>query len=367
MKRINFLTWCFIAAFGLTTFGATAQKTDVELKSVKSVKTNNTKALKRQSSCWSNAGTSLLEAEWLRNGKPEVEISVIDFVHNAYLLKAQAYLDTDGKIKVNEMSPAIDVMKLAKVYGFVPETAYMYPQQDLMDPNTAEMDAILRGTLRMVQEKEKGEFTERWQNTYNTTLMRYIGESQISFDYNGTKHTPVSFAESSGLNFDDYIMVTSDMRSDKNAKCDLQMAQNWGDYKFYNVAFNDLSQTINNAIENNYSVLWYGNLDKDAMIGDQVAIVSEGDKEKPTAEKRIDADLRQKAFEKNIIAKGLDYLLIFGIAKDEEGKTYFQAKKACEAGDKVVNLSEAYVGLNTIYLTLNKNAVPAALRSTLGL
>ena len=366
MKRINLLTWCLVALFGLATFDATAQKADLKLKTVKSVKTADTKALKRQSSCWSNAGTALLEAEWLRNGKPEADLSVMDFVHNAYLLKAQAYLDSEGKIKVNEMSPAIDVMKLAKVYGFVPETAYMYPQQDLMSPNTAEMDAILRGTLRMVQEKEKGVFTEKWQNTYNTTLMRYIGESQISFDYNGANYTPVSFAESSGLNFDDYIMMTSDLRSDKNTKCDLQMAQNWGDYKFYNVAFNDLSQTINNAVENNYTVLWYGKLDKDAMVGDDMAVVSAGDKEKPTAEMEVSADLRQETFEGNI-SKEQDYLLIFGIAKDEEGKTYFQAKKVCESGDQVVNLSEAYVSLSTIHLTLNKNAMPAALRKGLGL
>lgn len=359
MKKINLLTWSLIALFGLATLGATAQKTDAGIKITKSVKTSDSKALKRQSSCWSNAGTALLEAEWLRTGKPAVDISAMDFVHNAYLLKAQAYLDSEGKTKVNEVSPAIEVMKLAKMYGMVPENAYMYPQQDLMDPNTAEMDAILRGTLRMVQEKEKGNFTEKWQNTYNTTLMRYIGESKISFDYNGTNYTPLSFAEYSGLNFDDYLMMTSDMRSDNNANCDLVMAQNWSDYKFYNVAHSGLIETINNAIENNYTVLWYGKLDKDAM-----AVVSAGVKDNPTAEKQIDADFRQETFEKNI-AKDQDFLLIFGIAKDEQGKTYFQAKKVCEAGDKVINLSEAYVTLNTIYLTLNKNAVPAALRSGL--
>jgi bleomycin hydrolase len=361
MKKINLLILSLIALFGLATFDASAQNTDAGLKTMKSVKTTDSKALKRQGSCWSNAGTALLEAEWLRTGKPAVDISAMDFVHNAYLLKAQAYLDSEGKTKVNQVSPAIEVMKLAKAYGMVPENAYMYPQQDLMDPNTAEMDAILRGTLRMVQEKEKGNFTEKWQNTYNTTLMRYIGESRISFDYNGANYTPLSFAEYSGLNFDDYLMITSDTRCDNNANCDLAMAQNWSDYKFYNVAPNGLIETINNAIENNYTVLWYGKLEADAMVGNDMAVVSAGDKDNPTAEKQIDADFRQETFEKNI-AKDQDFLLIFGIAKDEQGKTYFQAKKVCEAGDMVINLSEAYVTLNTIYLTLNKNAVPAALR-----
>jgi bleomycin hydrolase len=366
MKKTNLLAWCLVAIFGLTTFNAAAQKADIDLKTIKTVKTTDSKALKRQSSCWSNAGTALLEAEWLRTGKPETDIAVMDFVHNAYLLKAQVYLDSDGKTKVNEVSPAIDVMKLAKVYGFVPETAYMYPQQDLMSPNTAEMDAMLRGTLAMVQQKENGNFTEKWQNTYNTTLMRYIGESKIGFDYNGNNYTPVSFAQYSGLNFDDYILVTSDVRSDINAKYDLQMAQNWGSYKFFNVVINGLNQTISNAIENDYAVLWYGNLDENAMVGDDLAIVSAGDKENPTAEKEVSADMRQEAFEKNI-AKEQDYLLIFGISKDEEGRTFYQAKKACEAGNQIVILSEAYVNFNTIYLTINKNALPAAIRSGLGL
>lgn len=366
MKKFNLLAWCLLAVFGLTTLEAAAQKADTDLKITKTVKTADSKALKRQSSCWSNAGTALLEAEWLRTGKPAADISVMDFVHNAYLLKAQAYLKSEGKTKVNEVSPAIEVMKLAKEYGMVPEKAYMYPMdQDLMDPNTAEMDAVLRGTLRMVQEKEKGVFTEKWQNTYNTTLLRYVGESQISFDYEGTKYTPETFAAFSGVNFDDYVMLTSDTRSANNTKAELQMPQNWGDYKFYNVAQNALSQTINNAIENNYTVLWYGKLDKDAMVGD-MAVVSTADKDNPTAEKQIDADMRQETFEKNI-AKNQDYLLIFGIAKDAEGKTYYQAKKVCEAGNQVINLSEAFVNLNTIYLTLNKNAVPTALRSGLGL
>jgi hypothetical protein len=158
-------------------------------------------------------------------------------------------------------------------------------------------------------------------------------------------------------------MLTSDTRSANNTKFELQMPQNWNDYKFYNVAENALNQSISNAIENNYTVLWYGKLDKDAMVGD-MALVSAGDKENLTAEKEVSADMRQETFEKNI-AKNQDYLLIFGIAKDAEGKTYYQAKKVCEAGNEVINLSEAYVNLNTIYLTLNKNAVPAALRTGL--
>ncbi len=383
MKRLKNLSLFLMVIIVLgTSTCAFGQNTHYNLTPVKKNKTAKSIDLKRSGSCWSNAGAAFFEAEWMKTGKDEVDISVMDFVHNAYVKKAGLNVKSDGKTRVSENGLAFDVVDLTKEYGFAPESAYMYPNQKMDDKTTGEMDAILRGTLRMAQEHDNSQFAEQWENTYNTALMRYIGETKINFDYKDNTYTPLSFAEYSGLTMDDYILLTSDSESEMNKMIDLKFKQNWEQHQFYNIAVDDVLSTLKNAILSGYSVLWYGDLNENYIFSDEsMAIVPNGkmpgteknqeepkDKVelKPIVEKEITPEMRKEVFAE-ILTGEQKYLLIYGINKDQDGKEYFEAKCVCKSGEFVMNFSQPFIKLNTIFLMLNKGGVPAEVKENLGL
>lgn len=60
-------------------------------------------------------------------------------------------------------------------------------------------------------------------------------------------------------------------------------------------------------------------------------------------------------------------MLVTGISKDKKGANYLTVKNVCESGDKALNLSENFVKLNTVYLLINKRALPDNLKGSLGM
>jgi hypothetical protein len=154
------LTAIVLSAF---TLAGLSQETFYGLQTTKELKTTDTKDLHRPGSCWANAGTAFLEAEWLRLNNTEMDIAELAFIRNAYLLKAEAYLTSDGSTRVDEKGTAFDVVALMAEYGLAPSDAFYKSEEKPMDARSGEMDAILRGTLQMVMEKENGVFSDRWE------------------------------------------------------------------------------------------------------------------------------------------------------------------------------------------------------------
>jgi len=379
MRRFRSTKVLFSIFLMFFTFSVSAQDSFYGLKSIKKIATTPSKDLQRQGSCWSNAGAAFLEAEMLKNGKKNIDLAEMDFIHNAYLQKAEVYLQKMGKIRVGEDGLASDVIKSMTQFGFVPEDGYMKSDKDPFSEDTGEMDAILRGTLMVVLEKENGDFNERWRNTYNVALSSYIGEAMINFKNNNEDFTPKSFADKSGLNADDYVLISSDSREELYKSFFLPVQSNWSDERAFNVAPDDLTKVMKTAVEKGFTVVWYGDLvQKMIFAKENIALVPEGkmpvektsetDKAvmEPVAEKVISASARQEKFQ-SILNSNLDYKLVFGLNKDKKGTDYLLAKNTCKSGDEVLNLSDAYVKLNTVFLLLNKNALPADLKTKLGL
>lgn len=383
MKSLKHLNLLMIVALIISAASTRGQEKYYQLTEVKQVKTAKTKDQKRVGACWSNAGAAFLEAEWIRTGKAPIDISVMDFAHNVYLKKADVFLNSDDKLRVDPMGMAYDVIMLVDEYGMVPESAYMYPSGDMTTrEKQGEMDAILRGTLNMIKQKGEG-FSERWQNVYNTSLLRYMGESKIEFSYNEATYTPKTFVTASGLSMDDYILLTSDQDAQFNAKMKPGLRQNWAGHEFYNVPFASFNDVIQSNIENGYTVVWNGTVAEDQVFEDEnMAIVPVGDlpgdeepeegeepaepEYKPLAEKSISSELRESVYDAGL-EKEQDYLLIYGMKTDQDGNNYYTAKFVCKAGDKFLNLSESFVELNTVFLMMNKNGLSAAMKANLGL
>ncbi len=381
MKKLMLLNKIWIALFLLSAFTAGAQDKYYQLSGKDALKTSDSKALKKSGTCWSNAGTAFLEAEWLRLGKAPLDISVMHFVHTIYLKKADVFIDSDKTLHVDPVGTAFDVVMLSDEFGMIPEEAYMYPEASRMGSKIqeGEMDAKLRGTLQMVQRNGEG-FSERWENIFNTTLLTYIGDSKLDFTYKGEKYSPQSFAAASGLSMADYILLSADPNAAKNKSVKLDLNENWAGYNAFNVPTAEMIEAVKASIQAGYTVLWYGALDNEFLFEDEnMAIVpasgtmpgekadNDGEVEEefvPVPEASITDEMRTEALKENM-QKEQDYLLIFGLASDQKGNEYFKAKKVCAEGNHVFNMSKAFVDLNTIYLMANKNGLPADLQKLL--
>ena len=358
---------------------SSAQETFYGLNVLKKIPTSPTKDLQRKGSCWSNAGTALLEAEMLMSGKKDIDLSEMDFIHNSYLLKGDYYLKTKGQFKVKEDGIPSDVILCLKEYGMVPEVGYMKSDKDPFAADAGEMDAILQGALRMVLDKENGNFSERWKNIYDGALLGYIGEPLINFKYGDQDFTPKTFAEKSGLIASDYILVSSDNRQEIYKSFVMPVKSNWSGQKAYNVAPDELAKLMKSAVEKGFPVIWCGGIvEKTIFESENIALVpaakmpgvkaNETDKlvMEPVAEKVISPAERQEKYTATLNTEP-GCMLVFGLSKDKKNNEYLLAKNVCKSGDKELNLSGAYIKLNTVYLLLNKNSLPAEIKLKLGL
>lgn len=369
----------FILFAFVNTPGLFSQELYYDLKVKSTVETTPSKDIQRINSCWSNVGAALIEAEMIRSGKGIYDLAEMDFIHNAYLLKAQAYLDSKGKMKVTEKGIPIDVFKLMDQYGMAPESAYMKSDMNTMDKQSGEMDAIIRGTLARALGQGEETLTERYQNYVDAALSKHIGDTKMEFKYDGKDYTPKSFAGDAGINSSDYIMLTADGRQENYKSFVLELKNKWDNDEFFNVTSSDLQSAVKSAIKNGYAVGWYGFTNSEMIYAEEdVAIVpaakmpGEDNEEateqvfEPVTERIITDDERQKNFEL-LVSGTYNFMTLYGISEDKKGDTYIVGKNACEAGDKTINMSDAFVKLNTVYVLLNKNGLNKELRDKLGL
>ena len=144
---------------------------------------------------------------------------------------------------------------------------------------------------------------------------------------------------------------------------------------------------IDNAIETGYSVAWDGDVsEKDFSRKKGYAIVpvkeesddaekekDEEDKDKdkqPVEEKVITQEMRQETFNNHTTTD--DHLMhITGIAEDQTGAKFYYTKNSWGTKDKKYDgywyLSTPYVELKTIAIMVHKNAIPAEIKTKLGM
>ena len=91
-----------VLSFLVVVGSVSAQKTFYDIKTVKQIKTTPSKDIQRTGSCWANAGTALLEAEWIKNRNQEIDLSEMTFITDLYKLKANAHVSSKGAIYVDE-------------------------------------------------------------------------------------------------------------------------------------------------------------------------------------------------------------------------------------------------------------------------
>lgn len=331
--------------------------------------------------CWSYSGNSFLESEMIRMGKQPVEISQIFTARNTYIEKAKNFVRLHGDQAQGDGGQLHDVLTIFRQYGAVPREAYTGLQADQSLNNFSEMGPLLQGITETVAKSRKPSST--WLKAFTAAMDAYLGEVPESFQYKGKSYTPRTFADQVvGINPDDYVGISSFDEHAYYKPFVLLIPDNWSFERFYNVQINDLTDIIDNALKNGYTVAWATDVsEKSFSWKNGVAYVPEKPFEKmseeeranmfngPKAEPAITAVQRQEAFD--------DYsttddhgMHIVGLVKDQTGKEYYIVKNSWgESNDYkgYMYATKEYVRYKTISILLHKKALTKNLSSKLGL
>lgn len=331
--------------------------------------------------CWSYSGNSFIESEMIRMGKKPVEISQIYTARNAYVEKGKMYVRMHGAITLGDGGAFHDVINMFKKYGAVPQSVYTGLNYGTDKNKFSEMAAIMEGVLKATVSNPNGELSPNWEKAYTAVIDSYLGETPKSFDFNGKKYTPETFAkEVIGINADDYVEISSLKQYPYYSKFVLLVPDNWSFDQVYNVQLNELTDIIDNALKTGYTVAWAGDVsEKSFSWKNGVAFVPEKKYDEMTAEEKADLfngpktemvvteESRQKAFD-NYTTTDDHGMHIVGISKDQNGKEYYIVKNSWGTSNDYKGylcMTKEFVKYKSTAIMLHKNGIPTGIAKKL--
>ena len=339
------------------------------------------KAQGSSGTCWSYATNSYLESEMIRMGKQPVELSQIFSARNAYVEKGKNYVRMHGAVTLGDGGALHDVTNMYKKYGAVPQEVYTGLNYGTSKNKFAEMAALTEGLLAAAVKNPNGELTPNWEKAYTAVLDSYLGQVPHSFVFKGKTYTPQSFAkEVVGINADDYVEISSFTSAPYYTKTMLMVPDNWSFDLVHNVKMNELTETIDHALKNGFTVAWATDVSEkgfswkngvayiptkkaDDMSAEEKAEMFNG----PKAELEITEEMRQVAFD-NYNTTDDHGMHIVGLAKDQDGKDYYIVKNSWGTTNDYkgyLYATKNFVKYKTTAIMVHKAGIPAALASKL--
>ena len=402
MKKVFFAVLVALTATGLNAKTPKTKTTPTRSKPVFTVvKENKITSIKdqnRSGTCWDYATMSFIESEILRKSGKTYNLSEMFIASKNYMDRAVKTVRMHGDVSFAQGGIFEDPIHLITHHGIVPEEAMALPGTMTGDSlaNFGEFFSVMSPYVSAVATSKAKKLSPAWKNGLQGILDSYLGKCPENFTYEGKSYTPQSFAESLGLDWDDYITFTSYTHHPWYSKFAVEVQDNWRWAQSYNVPIEDLTRIIDNAIMNGYTVGWGGDVTEDGFTRKGLGIAIDAKKVRSMAgtdadrwfklsqdEKKHRYDslgvnvpelvptqaLRQEAYD-NWETTDDHGMHIFGIAKDQNGKEYYMVKNSWgKYGDYkgIWYMTKAYVALKTMDFMVNKNAVPADLLQKIGL
>ena len=392
-----------IAALGMLSLNAgakdkakdkTKQEQGFVFTTVKANPITPVKNQNRSSTCWSFSTIGFLESELLRMGKGEYDLSEMFVVHHTMIDRAQNYVRYHGDSSFAPGGSAYDVVYCLKNYGMVPQEAMPGIMYGDTLPVHNELDAVAGAYTDAIAKGRLTKLTPVWKKGLSAIYDTYLGKCPEKFSYKGKEYTPQTFAASLGLNPDDYISLTSFTHHPFYTEANIEVPDNWRNETSWNLPLDEFMAVIENAVNNGYTVAWGSDVSEQGFTRDGIAVMpdavrgaeltgsdmarwtgmKEEDKRKeltskPLPEINVTQELRQEGFDN--WQTGDDHgMLIYGIAKDQNGKPYFMVKNSWGTNSKYKGTwyaSNAFVAYKTINILVHKDAIPAEIAKKIGI
>ncbi len=363
--------------------------TTVKENPITSIKNQN-----RSSTCWSFSGAAFLESELLRKGKGTYDLSEMYIVHHTMEDRAEKYVRLHSEGSFGPGGSFYDVMYCLKNYGLEPQEAMTGLHYGDSLPVHNELDAVMKGYLDAIAKSTLKKLTPVWKRGFDAVVSNYLGARPEYFNYNGKKYDAKAFARELELNADDYVSITSYTHHKFYTQFALEIQDNWRNGESYNLPLDEFMAVIDNAVNNGYTVAWGSDVSETGFTRNGIAVVpeeiktadlsgsdmarwtgltkEEKNKEltaKPRPEKEITQKMRQEGFD-NWETTDDHGMLIYGIAKDQNGKDYYMVKNSWGTDNKYKGTwyaSKAFVQYKTINILVHKSALPKEIADKLGI
>jgi len=389
-----------IAAFAASTMTVSAQKdtTAVDTFRFTTIKENKITPVKNQASsgtCWSFSALGFFEAELLRMGKPTVDLSEMFVVHQSYADKADKFVRMNGTINFAGGGSFYDVMYTLKNYGIVPESEMSGLNYGEEKHRHGELDALTEAYVKTLVKNPNKKLSTAWKKGFTGILDAYLGERPKEFVANGKKYTPVTYAQSLGLNMDDYVSLTSFTHHPFYSKFVIEIPDNWRWEESYNLPLDEFAKIFDYAIDNGFTIAWGSDVSEKGFTRNGVAVNPEVKKENlpgsdqakwlnisqkemeeqiykvkgPQPEVNVTQEIRQRDFD-NYQTTDDHGMVIYGTAKDQNGTKYYLVKNSWGTDNKYKGIwyaSDSFVKHKTINIVVHKDAIPKEILKKLGL
>ncbi|WP_337386807.1 C1 family peptidase [Prevotella sp.] len=358
--------------------------TTIKANPITSVKDQN-----RSGTCWAYSTLSFFEAEILKATGKTYDLCESFVANKDYMDRAVQVVRLHGDCQFAQGGSAYDVYYVLKNYGICPEDAMPFPGSLYGDSlnNFNEFFGQLEPYVAGIARSKANKISSQWKVGLQGILDAYLGQCPESFTYQGKKYTPKSFAASLGLNWDNYVSVTSYSHKPYYTQYAVEVQDNWRNPLSWNLPMEDMARIIENAIMNGYTVAWGGDVSEPGFTRKGLAYFYDTKKMeslsgsdmarwlKMSPAKRTNlvdslgctvpeleptAEQRQQRFD-NWELTDDHGMLIYGIAKDQNGKEYYMVKNSWgESGDYKGTwyMTKNYIIANTMDYMVNKNAIP---------
>jgi len=393
-----------LALAALIAVGANAEEKDSAnsnkpvFTTIKENKITSVKDQNRSGTCWNYSTLSFFESEILKKSGKNYDLCEAFVANKNYMDRAVAKVRLHGDMQFSQGGSAYDVLYVLQNYGICPEDAMPLPGTPQGDSlfNFNEFFSVMEPYVDAVANSKQQKISNTWKKGLQGILDAYLGECPESFTYEGKKYTPKTFAASLGLDWSDYVSITSYTHHPFWTAFPVEVQDNWRNPASWNVPMDDMMRIIDNAIDKGYTVAWGGDVSEDGFTRDGLAIaydtkkvqdLSGSDKAKwlklsrSQKTEKYDSlgvnapeltptqEARQERYD-NWELTDDHGMLIYGIAKDQNGKEYYMVKNSWgESGQYKGTwyMTKAFIAYNTMDYLVNKNAIPSDIRKKLGI
>lgn len=401
MKKIIALALLAVVATGANAKGKKQPKVDPNKPVFTIVKENPITSVKdqnRSGTCWAYSTLSYFESEILKSTGKTYDLCESFVANKDYMDRAVQVVRYHGDMQFAQGGSAYDVYYVLKNYGICPEDAMPFPGSLYGDSlnNFNEFFSLLEPYVEGIATNKASKISGQWKVGFQGILDAYLGKCPENFTYEGKNYTPKSFASSLGLNMNDYVTITSYTHHPFYSQFVVEVQDNWRNPASYNLPMDEMMQIIDNAVMNGYTVAWGGDVSEPGFTRDGLAYMIDAKKMQSlqgsdmarwlglSAAKRrnlIDSlgcnvpevqptqEMRQERFD-NWELTDDHGMLIYGIAKDQNGKEYYMVKNSWGEAGKYKGtwyMTKTFIAANTMDYMVNKNAIPANIRKKMGI
>ncbi len=379
-----------MALMAFIAIGANAQEKNKPVFTV--VKENKITSIKdqnRSGTCWAYSTLSYFEAEILKATGKTYDLCESFVANKTYMDRAIQVVRLHGDCQFSQGGSAYDVLYCLKNYGICPEDAMPFPGSLYGDSlnNFNEFFSLMEPYVEAVSKNKASKISNQWKPGLQGILNAYLGECPKEFTYEGKKYTPETFVKSLGINLDDYVSITSYTHRPFYTQFPVEVQDNWRNPLSWNLPMDEMMRIIDNAVMNGYTVAWGGDVSEDGFTRKGVAYSIDSKKAQSLAGSDMARWLKLTRTEKSNLLDSLgcnvpeiiptqelrqqrydnweltdDHgMLIYGIAKDQNGKEYYMVKNSWgESGDYkgIWYMTKNFIAANTMDYTVNKNAIP---------